>query len=256
MNVDHLSDHEEPVQEYYTESRPVGRQGPLSWAWERIQTLGHGARRAEPHASSEYFALVPLSDSRLSMNPARVRGVLCAVIALGMAMCGVIFLLVPRGIATGTAQVEVRTMSWNADSSTYELQLDLSLPVYNPNFMSARLQGTLDVLFYDSPAGTVELDEVLPARALPTTLSLRMDASQLSSRYTLTVVDQCAMFPHSLIFLLRSSLNATMLVGRAHEMPQIDSYFIVDCQGGGKHRHHDDDDSSDDDDGGVPWPAR
>jgi hypothetical protein len=52
--------------------------------------------------------------------------------------------------------------------STYQLRLLARLPVYNPNFLAASIEGDLHILFYRTVAGAGRIKRLrLPPRAMP-----------------------------------------------------------------------------------------
>lgn len=81
-------------------------------------------------------------------------------------------------------------MAWSADSGTYELDLSMSLPVFNPNFLPVRLHGDLQVMFYTSTAGSTKLEAVVPSRSLPYNETVHVNAGRLDQRFLWTVLNQ------------------------------------------------------------------
>lgn len=69
----------------------------------------------------------------------------------------------------------------------------------------------------------------VPPRAEGFLVPAGIDASQVGDDYTLTILEQCSLFPRKLIFLLRGSFNSTYLLGKERTLPPIDTYFIINC---------------------------
>lgn len=75
----------------------------MSWAHRLIRRLWPKPREQRPMAQeSAYFALVPLTDSRLS--PARTRAILAVLGGIALIFMVATFLLVPRGVSVGNIQ--------------------------------------------------------------------------------------------------------------------------------------------------------
>lgn len=71
------------------------------------------------------------------------------------------------------------------NQGTYQLQLQLTIPITNPNYVSARIDGNVSVAFYDADAGRGLLERaVVPRRAEPYALLLAIDASNVPDAYT------------------------------------------------------------------------
>lgn len=86
----------------------------------------------------------------------------------GLVIASLVFVLVPRGVSVGEITVTTERMSWNTSKASYQLRMLVSLPVNNPNYLKATIQGDLKVLFYSTVAGEVELKPVsLGPRASP-----------------------------------------------------------------------------------------
>ncbi|KAL0043447.1 hypothetical protein WJX79_004917 [Trebouxia sp. C0005] len=127
-------------------------------------------------------------------------------------------------------------MSWNTTKGTYQLKLLAKIPIYNPNYMKARIKGSLKVFFYDTEAGVTQVEQVFARpRALaksPYMLELVVDASNVPSKYILTILSECATFPRRLIFFVKGSFGAHFL-GQTQGLSPIDTYFMIDCINGG-----------------------
>ncbi|KAA6418822.1 MAG: tRNA methyltransferase [Trebouxia sp. A1-2] len=147
-----------------------------------------------------------------------------------------VFLLVPRGISVGEVELQSDHMSWNTTKGTYQLKLLAKIPIYNPNYMKARIKGSLKVFFYDTEAGVTQVEQVFARpRALaksPYMLELVVDASNVPSKYILTILSECATFPRRLIFFVKGSFGAHFL-GQTQGLSPIDTYFMIDCINGG-----------------------
>jgi hypothetical protein len=149
-----------------------------------------------------------------------------------------VFILVPRGMSTGEITVQSQQMSWNTTRGTYMLKLLVRVPIYNPNFLQVQLGGKLQAYFFDAVAGESKVKQVsLPARASPYTLEMLLDASNVPSKYALTVLSECAAFPRQLVFFLKGDLTAKYM-GLRQAVPQIDTYMIISCINGQSVPHH------------------
>jgi len=224
----------EPRYAYYTHEEPVARRGWLHRGMELLRSpfQGRGSEDSGSQAprpgESAYFALVPLSDQRL--RPRRFRLAVTLLSVLATALIVATYLLVPRGTSVGALRVAVESMTWSAEGQTYELTMRMSLPVYNPNYLAVTLDGDLQVLFYDSEAGSTELRGVrVPPRSHPFTVETTVNAGRLDPRYVTTVLNQCSMFPHDLILLVRGKASLTTKFGETAALPEIDTYTLVHC---------------------------
>ena len=78
------------------------------------------------------------------------------------------FFLVPRGITAGDIELQSDRMSWNITRGSYQLMLRARIPIYNPNYLDAKVVGQLHVFFYDSEAGVESIEALkIPARSSP-----------------------------------------------------------------------------------------
>jgi len=59
-------------------------------------------------------------------------------------------------------------------------------------------------------------------------LNVTVDASNVPTRYSVTVLEVCKLYPRQLIFFFRAALTATSLMQR-ETLPVINTYFTVDC---------------------------
>jgi len=129
---------------------------------------------AESPPPSGYLTLIPLSDARLQPRDSRHTAAFLVIFALLIA--GAVFVAVPRGVSIGEISVAADRMSWNTSKASYQLRLMTSVPVYNPNFLAASIEGDLKVLFYKAEAGRSSLGPVaLPPRASPKVSRLDQD---------------------------------------------------------------------------------
>ncbi|RMZ52288.1 hypothetical protein APUTEX25_001678, partial [Auxenochlorella protothecoides] len=154
-------------------------------------------------------------------------------LGFALAIAGAVFITVPRGVSIGEVCVRPSRMSWNTTKSTYQLKLLAMVPVYNPNYLKAHIEGELRVLFYNTEAGKQSMGSVkLPARSSPAIIDVTIDASDVPSDYILAILSQCSTFPEVLIFFLQGNLTARYLFQRQH-LTAIDTYFLIDCRNGG-----------------------
>uniref|UniRef100_A0A7S0RPS6 Uncharacterized protein n=1 Tax=Chlamydomonas leiostraca TaxID=1034604 RepID=A0A7S0RPS6_9CHLO len=202
---------------------PNGQQrGGGTW-WSKLRSRPE--RAAEPE--SAYLTLVPLSDSRL--KPQHTNLIVGSLLLLAVASVTCVFLLVPRGVTVGSIQVRSSQISFNTSKSTYQILLQATIPVYNPNYLSIYVKGSINVSFYDQMAGSTPLEPVMvPARTQPQVITLDMDASSVPQKYLFTIYTQCFTFPEKLIFFLTGELQAEYL-GKTFSLPNIDNYFIISC---------------------------
>jgi hypothetical protein len=92
------------------------------------------------------------------------------------------------------------------------------LPIFNPNYVGARVAGNLSVSFYDAEAGSTEIKAHVPPRALPYDgLDVSVDASNLPRKYTQVVYSHCFNWPRKLSVHCRG--NGTKAVARVSMSP-------------------------------------
>ena len=119
-----------------------------------------------------------------------------------------VFLAVPRGVTVGEVSVSADRMSWNTTKATYQLRLRATVPVFNPNYLAASIEGRLQVFFYQTEAGWAEVGPArLPPRAAPQSVDVTIDASDVPSDYILAILSQCSTFPEVLVFFLKGRLT-------------------------------------------------
>ncbi|KAL3134864.1 hypothetical protein ABBQ32_007830 [Trebouxia sp. C0010 RCD-2024] len=189
---------------------------------------------AKQYPVSGYLTLIPLSDERL--KPRRTKLLVGGLMLFAILAAVGVYLLVPRGISVGEIQLQSDHMSWNTTRGTYQLKLLAKIPIYNPNYVKAHIKGSLKLLFYDTEAGQTEIQQVFARpRALasnPYMLELVVDASNVPSKYILTILSECATFPRRLIFFVKGNFGAQFM-GQTQSLPPIDTYFMIDCINGG-----------------------
>lgn len=199
-----------------------------------LRTLGLSKEEdqvAAPVPPSGYLTLIPLSDARLQPRNTRKTAFFLLIFALCIATA--VFIAVPRSISIGDIHMEADTLTWNTSKVLYELRLTTSIPIYNPNYLSASVHGDLKIRFYDSEAGSTKIKPtVFPARSMPGMLDVNIDASGVPADYILSIVSQCSTFPHVLIFFLEGKLSASYIWFRQH-LASIDTYFMISCTDGG-----------------------
>jgi hypothetical protein len=143
--------------------------------WARLAASLRAAfppRRAPPRPAaaasptSGYLTLIPLSDARLQPRDTRLTAAF--LLAFALLVAGAVFVAVPRGVSVGEVAVATDRMSWNTTKGTYQLRLAVALPLFNPNYLPASVEGDLKVLFYDTVAGRAEVRPVrLGPRSAP-----------------------------------------------------------------------------------------
>lgn len=121
---------------------------------------------AESPTPSGYLTLIPLSDARLQPRDTRLTAAF--LVSFALLVAGAVFLTTPRSVTVGEISVAPDRMSWNTTKASYQLKLVVSLPLNNPNYLGASVEGDLRVLFYEAEAGRTNLKPTaLPPRALP-----------------------------------------------------------------------------------------
>ena len=181
-----------------------------------------------PPPPSGYLTLIPLSDARLQPRDTRLTAAFLTAFALLIA--AVVFIAVPRSVSVGDISVAADRMSWNTTKASYQLRLVATLPVFNPNFLRASIEGELKVLFYEAEAGKAIIESVpLGPRALPKLVKAPIDASEVPSEYILSILSQCSTFPEVLVFFLKGKLKAKYLWVYQH-LATIDTYFLISCR--------------------------
>ncbi|KAK2078213.1 hypothetical protein QBZ16_004081 [Prototheca wickerhamii] len=177
--------------------------------------------------ADNYLTLIPLSDARL--QPRSTRFTVLSLLLFALAVAGLVFITVPRGVSAGEVFIRPSRMSWNTTKSTYQLKLQATIPVYNPNYLKAYIEGELRVLFYQTEAGRQDIKPTrLRPRANPASLEVIIDASDVPSDYILAILSQCSTFPQKLVFFLQGDLTARYFFQRQH-LTAIDTYFLIDC---------------------------
>ncbi|KAK9818096.1 hypothetical protein WJX72_007154 [[Myrmecia] bisecta] len=224
----HATSHFSPPFSSEYEQHPPSRWRAVR-KWWREKVLG----QREPHPPSGYLTLIPLNDARL--KPRRTVLLVMALMLFALAAATGVFLLVPRGVSAGEIDIQADHMSWNTSKGTYQLSLVARVPIYNPNYLKAKVTGDLRVFFYDTEAGTkIFKPKVLPPRALPQVIEVVVDASNVPSQYALSIFSQCATFPRRLIFFLKGAITVEYL-GQRQTLSPIDTYFMIDCINGATH---------------------
>lgn len=216
-----------PIQADYVQQRGVWDRIKALWAAQRWR-LPWARPAAEPPPPSGYLTLIPLSDARLQPRDTRLTAAFLLLFACAVA--GAVFVAVPRGVSVGEISVKTDRMSWNTTKSTYQLKLLARVPVYNPNYLSAWIEGDLRVLFYRTVAGNGTIERTrLPPRASPQVIDVAIDASDVPADYILAILSQCSTFPEELIFFLKGRLAAHYMWQRQN-LAELNSYFTVDCK--------------------------
>lgn len=206
--------------------------GPRKWWREFSKACQHALGLAsEPAPTSGYLTLIPLSDDRL--KPRNTKLLVAALVFVAMAAASTVFILVPRGVSAGSVTIQSDHMSWNTTKGTYQLNLLARIPITNPNFLTATVEGKLSVYFYDTEAGFQKIKALKVApRSNPETLEVTVDASNVPNEYALTILSECAAFPRRLIFFLKGALTARYL-WTTQLLSPVDTYFMIDCVNGG-----------------------
>lgn len=111
------------------------------------------------------------------------------------------------------------------------------------------ISGTFKVQFYDTEAGSTHIKHVVvPPRSKPSKFVVDVDASNVPSDYTLTILKECASFPRRLIFFqkinltVRRRLFACLFLNTGmrqqvqylgqRQVIDADSYFLINCVNG------------------------
>jgi len=183
--------------------------------------------------SDHLITLIPLTDTRLQPRNTRLSASFLFIFALAIA--AVVFVSVPRTISSGEVYIQADKMSWNTTTSSYQLKLNITLPIFNPNYLpGASIRGDLRAFFYSTEAGRADLSNIsLPPRSLPISLEVPLDASNVPSDYILAILTQCSTFPEQLIFFLKGRLVIRQFWVMEQTLPRIDTYFLIDCRNGG-----------------------
>eukprot|EP00873_Tetraselmis_striata_P017923 jgi/Tetstr1/438187/TSEL_026787.t1 len=114
---------------------------------------------------------------------------------------------------------------------TFQLGLEAELPIFNPNYLQTNVYGVLHIVFYDAETGVGEIaHKQIPARAHPSDIHVKIDASHIPQNYTLTIMEHClgTLEPRTLIFFLKGHLHASYFLQTQH-LQEIDTYFMIDC---------------------------
>eukprot|EP00192_Tetraselmis_astigmatica_P013786 CAMPEP_0117693092 /NCGR_PEP_ID=MMETSP0804-20121206/26682_1 /TAXON_ID=1074897 /ORGANISM="Tetraselmis astigmatica, Strain CCMP880" /LENGTH=341 /DNA_ID=CAMNT_0005506595 /DNA_START=62 /DNA_END=1087 /DNA_ORIENTATION=- len=188
-----------------------------------VDSLHHWLTAEPP--TSRYVALIPL------LKPRRTRLIVGALMMFALTLAIGVFFIVPRGISADRITIHSDEMSWNKTLRTFQLGLTAEIPIINPNYWKATLHGHLHVMFFDAETGSVEIEPtVVPPRAQPYEINVKIDASNVPSNYTLTIMEHClgTLEPQTLVFFLKGRLHASYLI-QNQDLTEIDTYFMIDC---------------------------
>lgn len=222
----------------------------LSWNWILINLCRcrlskrflffSSSSRSEQQASQQqfppsgYLTLVPLSETTRTRQPRSARLTALYMLTFALIIASTVYVMVPRTMSIGQVDVVPDQMLWNTTKAWYQVRLNVTIPVYNPNFLPTNVSGRLQVLFYDALAGSKKIHTTTIARrSLPSMLTLTMDASDVPKDYILSIISQCSTFPHALTFFLQGDVHAKgiwQFFGPT-QVADIDTYFMVDCNG-------------------------
>ena len=172
-----------------------------------------------------------------------MRKTLLYMLLVAIAVASAVFVMVPRSLSIGQVVVVPDAMTWDTSTSSYNVRLNVTIPIDNPNFVPYHVHGQLEVLFYDALAGKAVVQEtMIPWRSFPDSIRLQMDASGVPKKYILSILSQCSTFPHVLTFFLQGNLYGSVLPEAAHTLQstrkllferhhiaEIDTYFFIDC---------------------------
>ena len=212
------------------------------------------ARTRPPQDPSRaYLTLVPsVSDQdprahytvRNTIRKKNMRKTLLYMLLVAVVVASSVFVMVPRSLSIGQVVVVPDAMTWDTGTSSYNVRLNVTIPITNPNFVPYHVHGNLQVLFYDALAGkTVIQETVIPWRSFSGSIYVQMDASSVPKKYILSILSQCSTFPHVLTFFLQGNLygsvlpmessvstsNRKRLLTERHHIAEIDTYFFIDC---------------------------
>lgn len=177
---------------------------------------------------------MPLSETTRTRQPRSARLTALYMMIFGLIIASTVYVLVPRTMSIGQVDVVPDQMLWNTTKAWYQVTLNITIPVYNPNFLPTKVSGSLQVLFYDALAGSKRIHRTaIAGRSLPSMLTFTMDASNVPKDYILSIIGQCSTFPHALTFFLQGDVHAKgiwQFFGPT-KVADIDTYFMVDCNG-------------------------
>jgi hypothetical protein len=193
--------------------------------------------------SSGILTLVPLSETTSNSRKRRsLRTTILYLIIFAAAIASTVYILVPRDVTVGQVVVVPDKIDWSASKPSYSVRLNVTIPVYNPNYLASDVHGKLDVLFFDAIAGETRVNATrIPGRSFPTSLTLQMDASGVPQEYILSILSQCTTFPHVLTFFLQGNVyvsetnifgflfGTSSFWGGEKHVAEIDTYFMLDC---------------------------
>jgi len=185
---------------------------------------------------SDYLALVPLSDPRLSHRWPLWVFVLLSALLCGTMFCAVFF-FVQRQVEVNQGEIFTRTSSIHVNPikpgdyhGNYSLDLKIDIPVHNQNYFPATISGGIGIYLYNYKGGEVELDHAqVPSRSTRV-FSITANASNFDSMVTSTIIGRCTVLqPHLLQFVLKGEFSTEVLFYGA-QTTRINTYAIVDCK--------------------------
>lgn len=220
---------------------PSGAQVPRSGREDGVQnntraylTLVPSISNQDPHV---HYTV------RNNLRRKNIRNTLIYMLLFAIAVASAVFIMLPRALSIGQVVVVPDAMTWDTSTSSYNVRLNVTIPIDNPNFVPYHVHGDLEVLFYDALAGkTVIQESRIPWRSFPESIRLQMDASSVPKKYILSIISQCSTFPHVLTFFLQGNLYGSVLpeatgtlvrnrkrLSERHHIAEIDTYFFIDC---------------------------
>lgn len=212
----------------------VGPARPLS-VWSRV--LGR-VSRPKPPPVSDYEVLIHGGTQRFGTNTIRLSDprlrprlpvwLVLSLVMLFVAVILCVFFLVPRGMGFGAAKFNVTTIYLHKTLNTYRLIMDVHLIIYNNNYVDAFLTGNVTMRFYKVNAGNSTVERVrIARRARGQEINVVVDASFVPFKYIATVMDNCGVFPHELVFFLDGQFEGHYF-GQKQSLT-LDTYTFVDC---------------------------
>lgn len=203
--------------------------------WSRV--LGR-VSRPQPPPVSDYEVLIHGGTQRFGTNTIRLSDprlkprlpiwLVLSLVLLFVAVILCVFFLVPRGMGFGTAKFNVTTIYLKKTQNTYTLIMDVHIIIYNNNYVDAFLSGNVTMRFYKVIAGSSAVGRTrIARRARSQEINVVVDASNVPFNYITTVLENCDVFPHELVFFLEGQFEGHYL-GQRQNLT-LDTYTFVNC---------------------------
>ena len=232
------------------ESEAALRAGTAQWSGVRLRpvvtsppSLSHAIARnvdeLDHQMSSEYVALLPLSDERLRPWNQQRRTRILAVLAVAAVVVAsaAAYVLVPREASVSLAATNSRLIFNASAAGGWQLIVEPAFAWRNAGFFGVDLAGDVQVRYLRSLAGNLTFGTRIRPRpfsmAKTVTSAGTINASFLPEgaealKIIALYAAQCD-FSQSVLFILRANFSAKSWTGARYHPEAIDTYFMAPC---------------------------